>query len=122
MEQELQKRVLDITKQTSETMTEETGVQPTLSEDEVKQYLHEVLQEVKARKTISKIDNHIPITESLYNILPLSIQSLIPLWFVETRTILYLITLASRSLYFADGKYCSIFESNFLQLLYNLLF
>lgn len=116
MEQELQKRVLDITKQTSETMTEETWVQPTLSEDEVKQYLHEVLQEVKARKTISKIDNHILITESLYNILPLSIQSLIPLWFVETRT------LASRSLYFADGKYCSIFESNFLQLLYNLLF
>ena len=82
----------------------------------MKPYLHEVLQEVKARKTISKIGNHIPITESLYNILPLSIQSLIPLWFVETRT------LASRSLYFADGKYCSIFESNFLQLMYNLLF
>ena len=43
--------VLDITKQTSKNMIEETGVQPTLSEDEMKQYLQEVLQEVKASRT-----------------------------------------------------------------------
>jgi hypothetical protein len=50
MEQEVQKRVLSIAKKTSESMTEETGVQPTLSEDDMKQYLEEVLQEIKIRK------------------------------------------------------------------------
>ena len=51
MEQELQKRVLDITKKTSKTMMEESGVQPSLSEDDMKYYLQEVLQEIKASKT-----------------------------------------------------------------------
>jgi hypothetical protein len=50
MEQELQKRVLTIAKKNSEIMTEETGVQPSLSEDDMKQYLEEVIQEIKVRK------------------------------------------------------------------------
>jgi hypothetical protein len=50
MEQELQKRVLTIAKKNSDIMTEETGVQPSLSEDEMKQYLEEVLKEIKVRK------------------------------------------------------------------------
>jgi hypothetical protein len=51
MEQELQKRVLTIAKKNSDTMTEETGVQPSLSENDMKQYLEEVITEIKARKT-----------------------------------------------------------------------
>jgi hypothetical protein len=50
MEQELQKRVLTIAKKHSDSMTDETGVQPSLSEDDMKQYLEEVLQEIKVRK------------------------------------------------------------------------
>jgi hypothetical protein len=50
MEQELQKRVLTIAKKNSDIMTEETGVQPSLSEDDMKQYLEEVTREIKVRK------------------------------------------------------------------------
>jgi hypothetical protein len=50
MKQELQKRVLTIAKENSDIMTEETGVQPSLSEDDMKQYLEEVLKEIKVRK------------------------------------------------------------------------
>jgi hypothetical protein len=50
MEQELQKRVLIIAKENSDSMAEETGVQPSLSEDEMKQYLEEVIKEIKVRK------------------------------------------------------------------------
>jgi hypothetical protein len=51
MEQELQKRVLTIVKKNSDSMIEETGVQPSLSENDMKQYLEEVLIEIKAKKT-----------------------------------------------------------------------
>jgi hypothetical protein len=51
MEQELQKRVLTIAKKNSDSMIEETGVQPSLSEHDMKQYLEEVLIEIKASKT-----------------------------------------------------------------------
>jgi hypothetical protein len=53
MEQELQKRVLrvlTIAKKNSDSMTEETGVQPSLSEDDMKRYLEEVLKEIKVMK------------------------------------------------------------------------
>jgi hypothetical protein len=50
MEQELQKRVLTIAKKNSDIMTEDTGVQPSLSEDDMKQYLEEVIREIKVRK------------------------------------------------------------------------
>jgi len=50
MEQELQKRVLTIAKENSDNMVEETGVQPSLSENDMKQYLEEVLVEIKATK------------------------------------------------------------------------
>jgi len=51
MEKEFEKKVLDITKKSSEIMIEESGVQPSLSEDDMKRYLQQVLQEVKADKT-----------------------------------------------------------------------
>jgi hypothetical protein len=50
MEQELQKRVLTISKKNSDNMIEETGVQPSINEDEMKQYLGEVIKEIKTKK------------------------------------------------------------------------
>jgi hypothetical protein len=47
MEQELQKRVLTIAKENSDIMTEETGVQPSLTEDEMEEYLDMVANEIK---------------------------------------------------------------------------
>jgi hypothetical protein len=51
MEQEIQKRVLAVTRKTQELMTEETGIQSSLSEDDMKLYLQDVLEEVKKSKT-----------------------------------------------------------------------
>jgi hypothetical protein len=51
MEQEIVKRVVRVAKKHSDSMTEETGIQPSLSKDDVEQYLKEVLQEIKVRKT-----------------------------------------------------------------------
>jgi hypothetical protein len=50
MEQDLQKRVLTIAKENSDVMTEETGVQPSLTEDEMKEYLDMVANEIKRTK------------------------------------------------------------------------
>jgi transcription initiation factor IIE alpha subunit len=50
MEQELQKRVLTIAKENSDVMTEETGVQPSLTEDEMKEYLNMVVNEIRRTK------------------------------------------------------------------------
>ena len=51
MEQELQKKVLAIAKKSSDMMTEDTGFEPSLSDDEMKHYLEEVIKEIKVRKT-----------------------------------------------------------------------
>jgi hypothetical protein len=51
MEQELQKKVLAIAKKNSDMMMEDTGVEPSLSDDDMKQYLEEVIKEIKVRKT-----------------------------------------------------------------------
>ena len=50
MEQDLQKRVLTIAKKNSDVVTEETGVQPSLTEDEMKEYLDTVANEIKHTK------------------------------------------------------------------------
>ena len=42
----LRKKVLYITKRNQEKMTEATGVQSFLSENDIKQYLEQVLQEI----------------------------------------------------------------------------
>jgi hypothetical protein len=49
-EQALLKEVLKITKQ-SENTVEESGVQPSDSEDDMKQYVEEVIQEIKGIKS-----------------------------------------------------------------------
>jgi hypothetical protein len=50
MEQELQKRVMKIVKEQSDNMTQETGVQPSLSENDMKEYLDMVVNEIKRTK------------------------------------------------------------------------
>jgi hypothetical protein len=50
MEQEIQKRMLAVMSKTRDLMTEETGVQSSLSEDDMKQYLQQVIEEVKKTK------------------------------------------------------------------------
>jgi hypothetical protein len=47
MEDELQKRVMKVAKEQHEILTQQTGVEPSLDEDELKQYLYETIQEIK---------------------------------------------------------------------------
>jgi hypothetical protein len=51
MEAEIEKKVLTLAKRNQEKMAEESGVQSSLSEDDIKQYLGQVLQEVRKKKT-----------------------------------------------------------------------
>jgi hypothetical protein len=53
MEQEIERRVISMTKQNEEILANETGVEPSLSDSEVKEYLREVLKEVKKGKVQS---------------------------------------------------------------------
>lgn len=47
MQKELEKRVMTIVKKNSDMMTEETGVMPSMSDAEMKEYLNEVLIEIR---------------------------------------------------------------------------
>jgi hypothetical protein len=49
MQEKIQKKVMIITKENRDNMIEETGVSPSLTEEDIKSYLDEVLQEVKDR-------------------------------------------------------------------------
>jgi hypothetical protein len=53
MEREIEKNVLTFAKRNQDKMVEETGIQPSLSDIDVKQYLEQVLQEVRKQKTHS---------------------------------------------------------------------
>jgi hypothetical protein len=50
MEQEIQKRVIALTKQHQDEMAEQTGVESSLTENDVKEYLDQVIEEVKKRR------------------------------------------------------------------------
>jgi hypothetical protein len=50
MEQELQSRVLTIAKKNSDDMAEETGVETSMSEDDMKDYLEVVMKELHGKK------------------------------------------------------------------------
>jgi len=54
VEQEIEKKVMYIAKANLRSITEETGVQPSLAEDDMKTYLDTVLREIKATKTDEK--------------------------------------------------------------------
>jgi hypothetical protein len=47
MEQEIQRRVIRFAKQNQERMVEETGIQPSLTDEDAKAYLEQVIKEVK---------------------------------------------------------------------------
>ena len=51
MEQEIQRRVLTVTKRSQNTMAEETGIQSFITEEDMKDYLQQVIEEVKKEKT-----------------------------------------------------------------------
>lgn len=51
MEQELQGTMLKVAKKTSETLEQETGVEPSMTEDDMKDYMDIVMQEMKAKST-----------------------------------------------------------------------
>jgi hypothetical protein len=48
-EQEVQRRILDTLKQTSDTMEQGSGVQPSMTDSEIKDYLQLVLKEIETR-------------------------------------------------------------------------
>ena len=50
MEQEIQKKVIEFTKRNQERMAEKTGIQPSLTDEDVKAYLEQVIKEVKKPK------------------------------------------------------------------------
>ena len=50
MEQEIEKRVIGFTKRNQNRMAKETGVQTSLSDDDVKQYVEQVIREVQNQK------------------------------------------------------------------------
>jgi hypothetical protein len=49
MEQEIQKRVIAITKKNQDRIAEESGIRSTLTEDDMKRYLDQVIREVKGK-------------------------------------------------------------------------
>ena len=53
MEHEIERRVLTIAKRNQEKMAQDTGIQSSFSEDDMKEYLVQVLQEVGKQKTRS---------------------------------------------------------------------
>jgi hypothetical protein len=50
MEQEIQRRVLTLTKQNQHKMEEETGIHSSLTDDDLKEYLEQVIEEVKKER------------------------------------------------------------------------
>ncbi|HEX5979051.1 MAG TPA: hypothetical protein VFY68_17340, partial [Nitrososphaeraceae archaeon] len=56
MEHEIEKRVIGLTKMNQNRMAKETGVQSSLSEDDIKGYLKQVIQEVQNQKSHSTND------------------------------------------------------------------
>jgi hypothetical protein len=51
MEQELQSRVLTITRKMSDKMEEETGVEASMTEEDMKQHLNNVLKEIRTSRS-----------------------------------------------------------------------
>ena len=60
MEQEIQSRVIKMTRENQDIMSNETGVQPSLTDEDIKQYLHEVLIEINKTK---KTTNHSSVSK-----------------------------------------------------------
>ena len=57
MEQQIQRKVVEFTKRNQDRMAEETGIQSAMTEDDMKQYLEQVIREVKIQKASTNHDN-----------------------------------------------------------------
>jgi len=53
MEQEIETNVIHIAKEQEENLEEDTGVQPSMTEDEIKDYLHVVIHEINKHRNNS---------------------------------------------------------------------
>jgi hypothetical protein len=53
MEQEIQKKVIDFTRRNQDRMAEESGIQSSLTEEDMKEYLQQVIEEVKKERRTS---------------------------------------------------------------------
>jgi hypothetical protein len=53
MEREIEKKAITLTKRYQDRMTEETGIQSSYLEDDIKEYLEQVIQEVQKQKNHS---------------------------------------------------------------------
>jgi hypothetical protein len=51
MQQGLQSRVLAVTRKTSDKMEEETGVEPSMTEEDMKRYVNEVSKEIRTPRS-----------------------------------------------------------------------
>ena len=49
---ELESKILEITKKNSDTLEEKSGEETSMSDEEIKSYVHYVLQEIRTRKNI----------------------------------------------------------------------
>jgi hypothetical protein len=56
--EEIQKRVIELTKQNQDRVVEESGIQSSLTEEDMKQYLQEVINEVQKYKTTTNKTNN----------------------------------------------------------------
>ena len=50
MEQEIQRRVIALTRQSQDRMAEESGIHSSLAEEDMKEYLEQVIEEVKKER------------------------------------------------------------------------
>jgi hypothetical protein len=50
-------KVITFTKRNQDRMAEETGIQSSLSEEDVKEYLQQIIREVNKRTTTNKTNN-----------------------------------------------------------------
>jgi hypothetical protein len=50
MEREIKKRAIALSKRYQDSMTQETGIQSSYLEDDIKEYLEQVIQEVQKQK------------------------------------------------------------------------
>ena len=50
MEREIESKVLQVVKAQQETLAEQNAIQPSLTEDDAKEYLAEVINEIKKQK------------------------------------------------------------------------
>ena len=57
MEQQIQRRVIAFTKQNQDKLVEETGIQSTVTEEEMRQYVDQVIEEVRRNKATSNKTN-----------------------------------------------------------------